>query len=492
MDTIRNLAKRVCSSLTRLRPRSIRGRITVFVTVLAVALLIPMGLLSEMVVRQGAGDATWLDTREQATLTAAAARLGQLADPIVPRVAGIHLVQVVTPDHRVVASSAAAKAMPPLASVRPQPNRPQQDLRTCLTNPKTCLHVSALRVEPAADSLVVYAGRPSGGTGSSGVLNAIFAAEVAALIMLTMWGTWKIAGRTLRPVEDIRSELAAINVNDVGNRVAEPSGHDEIARLAQTVNSTLGRIERAKQVTELTLQQQRQFAADASHELRTPLAGLRAQLEEAQLHPDETDLRELLDRALSDVDRLQAIITDLLLLARVGANKFTEREPVDLAELVEEEVLRRNDRVKVQLRLQSGVTVCAVRSHIGRLLTNLLDNAQRHARGSVRVEVHLNGGDAELSVSDDGAGIPPCQRERIFERFTRLDAARSRDRGGTGLGLAIAQDIAKAHQGTLRVGESPCGGARFVLNLPLGNSPVNSHALTSGSAGPINGFDHRV
>ncbi|WP_370022081.1 ATP-binding protein [Planotetraspora sp. GP83] len=302
----------------------------------------------------------------------------------------------------------------------------------------------------------------------------LFVAEVPVLIGLTVWGTWKVAGRTLRPVEDIRCELAAINVNDVGNRVAEPSGHDEISRLAHTVNGMLARIEHAKCVTERALQQQRQFAADASHELRTPLAGLRAELEEAQLHPDETDLRDLLNRALTDVDRLQAIITDLLLLARVGASKVTEQQPVDLAELVEEEVTTRNDRVRVQLRLQSGVTVKVVRSHIGRLLTNLLDNAQRHARQAVRVEVYLSGDAAVLAVSDDGTGIPEAERERIFERFTRLDAARSRDHGGTGLGLAIARDIAKAHHGILRVADSASGGACFVLHLPLARPPSYS------------------
>jgi signal transduction histidine kinase len=475
------------SPLARLRPRSIRGRITVLVTLLAVLLLAPTGLLIGSLARQTFKDTSWLDARHQSFTTAEAVRTGRLGNPIAPDVPGITLIQVVTPDRQVIAASPAARGLPPMSSVRPQPDRPQMDVRSCPSHGDgSCLRISALRVSQAGNSPVVYAGRPALGMMAGGPFDWLFAAEVVALVLITGWGTWKIAGRTLRPVEDIRTELASINVRHVGSRVAEASGHDEIGRLARTVNSTLARIEEAKRATESALLRQRQFAADAAHELRTPLAGLRAELEEAQLHPDQTDLADVLQRTLTDVDRLQAIIADLLLLAKLGANAPMEQRPVDLAVLVEQEVSQRRQRVDVRLRLEPGVTVDGVRSQLSRLVANLLDNAQRHAGHAVQVEVCRGGAGAELSVSDDGTGIPLAERERVFERFTRLDSARSRDHGGTGLGLAIAHEIAIAHGGTLRVTDSPEGGARFVLRLPLAKLPAAAdepiHAMISGHA----------
>ncbi|WP_440064389.1 ATP-binding protein [Streptosporangium sp. OZ121] len=268
----------------------------------------------------------------------------------------------------------------------------------------------------------------------------------------------RIVTVSLKPVTAVRTELDEINANSLDRRVPVSPGDDEIHELADSVNRTLARLEGA-------MERQRQFTADASHELRTPLAGLRAQLEEARLHPGETDLNELLAHSLSDLDRLQSIITDLLLLAKIECSPPQLRERVDLATLVRAEVSRRADPQKVRLVLASEVPVDAVHSQIGRAVTNLLDNAERHARETVVVEVRANGDGAEVIVDDDGEGIAETDRGRIFERFARLDAARSRDRGGTGLGLAIARSIAHAHDGTLQVGTSPFGGARFVLRL---------------------------
>ncbi|MEU8038538.1 GAF domain-containing sensor histidine kinase [Streptosporangium sp. NPDC049078] len=229
-----------------------------------------------------------------------------------------------------------------------------------------------------------------------------------------------------------------------------------------------------KQTTESlrdTLDRQRRFTADASHELRTPLAGLRAQLEEARLHPGQTDLTDLLNHTLNDVDRLQAIITDLLSLARTGTTPLTALEPVDLTELVEAEVTHRiGDHHPTRLDLTPDVLANAVPIQIRRMLNNLLDNAQRHATHHVTVEVRRVGDDAghiaELSVTDDGPGVPPAEHEHIFQPFTRLDSARSRDHGGTGLGLAIARAIARDHHGTLHVEDARPNGARFTFRLP--------------------------
>ncbi|MEV7007062.1 ATP-binding protein [Streptosporangium sp. NPDC051022] len=227
-------------------------------------------------------------------------------------------------------------------------------------------------------------------------------------------------------------------------------------------------LERATASLQRSLELQRRFTTDASHELRTPLAGLRAQLEEARLHPDQTHLGELIGHALRDVNRLQAILDDLMLLARLGAVPPTAFERIDLAELAEAEACSRiGDRHEVRLDVRPGVMVDVVPSQICRILRNLLDNAQRHAAHIIVVRVRRIVGGAELSVTDDGPGVPEAECDHIFQRFTRLDTARSRDHGGTGLGLAIARDIAQAHHGTLQVQNASPHGARFVLHLPL-------------------------
>ncbi|MFC4588547.1 sensor histidine kinase [Sphaerisporangium corydalis] len=422
----------------------------------------------------------WLEARKEATIAAATDRLGQLKTTIKSDVPGIDLIQVVGPDHHVIASSPAARGLPPLSSAWPAAEDPQEDVQNCAEGSVGCVRLSALRVTSAPDSPVVYAGKRAPAEGATGLINAIFLTQGIALIILAVVTTWKVTERTLRPVEAIRAELAAINVNDLSSRVPETSGDDEIARLARTVNSTLERLEHARGRMELALNQQRQFAADASHELRTPVAGLRAQLEEAQLHPSETDLAELLGHSLRDVDRLQSIIADLLLLERVDAEVLRPKEPVDLSSAVRAEVSRRADPGRIRLRLSPDVTIDAIHTQIGRVITNLLDNAERHARHTVSVEVRKHQDGAELLVDDDGDGIALADRERIFQRFTRLDAARSRDRGGTGLGLAITRDIVQAHGGTIEVGASPTGGARFTITIPL-TEPSRSTPNTSHS-----------
>ncbi|MEV8016492.1 HAMP domain-containing sensor histidine kinase [Streptomyces sp. NPDC086554] len=269
--------------------------------------------------------------------------------------------------------------------------------------------------------------------------------------------TWLVTRRALRPVDAIRSEMAAITASeDLARRVPEPDTHDEVARLARTTNETLAALQ-------ASVERQRRFVADASHELRSPIASLRTQLEVGVAHPELLDV----DGAVEDTVRLQELAADLLLLARLDAGEKPGATRVDLAALAREELSQRTrDRVEVRTDLL-GVEVAGSRGQLARVLGNLVNNAQRHARTHVTVATRAEGAWAVLAVSDDGAGVPESEREHVFERFVRLDDARTRDDGGAGLGLAIARDVAERHGGTLTVQEAPGGGALFELRVPL-------------------------
>ncbi|MEV4298067.1 sensor histidine kinase [Microbispora rosea] len=290
--------------------------------------------------------------------------------------------------------------------------------------------------------------------------------ETAELIALNAWVTWKVGGRLLRPLETVGAELSRIDFAHLAAGISVPRRAQEITRLSRTINQVLGRVQKAKEELEELARRQRQFASDVAHELRTPITGLRVQLEAAQQDPGSVPLPTLLETTLGQVDRLQTITEDILGLARMPHCPPAEWRQVDLAALVKAEIAQRADQHQVRLRITHGATVTAVPSQISRLLANLLNNAQRHSRRVVCVEVRAEPTAVEVAVSDDGPGIAEADRERVFQRFTRLDDARRLDRHGTGLGLAIARDIAQAHQGTLSVEESTVGGARFVLRLP--------------------------
>ncbi|MEU4822200.1 HAMP domain-containing sensor histidine kinase [Actinomadura sp. NPDC023710] len=312
---------------------------------------------------------------------------------------------------------------------------------------------------PRDETVTVYAGadlaaaRDAVGTAVRAML-----AGLPPLLAVVAGVTWLVTRRALRPVEAVRAELAEITSSgDLARRVPVPEARDEIAGLAATTNATLAALEES-------VARQRGFVADASHELRSPIASLRTQLEVAAAHPELLDVGGLVE----DVLRLQRLAADLLLLARIDAGDRPPARPVALGGLVREELERRaaGDRITVQASIEADPRVMGVPGRLSRVVGNLLDNAQRHARSAVRLSVGEEAGTAVVRVADDGPGVPPADHERIFERFVRLDDARSRDEGGAGLGLAIARDLVLAHGGDLAVREAPGGGALFELRLP--------------------------
>ncbi|OXM60141.1 sensor histidine kinase [Amycolatopsis vastitatis] len=276
---------------------------------------------------------------------------------------------------------------------------------------------------------------------------------------------WFAVRRSLRAVGAIRAEVDGVRAADLGRRVPVPDSGDEITELAVTMNEMLARLDRS-------VQRQSQFTADASHELRTPLASLRTQLEVQLAHPDRLDWRRSCENAVLDVTRMEALAGDLLLLSKLDADQHARHEPVALADLVTRHAARRLslDGVEVTTEIEATPVVHGHAGRLERVLRNLADNAERHAKSRVTITLAAAGGEAVLTVQDDGPGIPAEDRERVFDRFVRLDDDRAREDGGSGLGLAIAAEIARAHGGTLRVADSIDGGmsgACLELRLPL-------------------------
>jgi signal transduction histidine kinase len=368
-------------------------------------------------------------------------------------------LQLVDGRHRVTAGTDDTLDGPPIARFRPASTDIYATRVLCSPRGLNgCMWVVALRTYQPQGNSVVYAATPTTPWYvTSGLLMFLICVSllVVFLVCLRTWGT---VDQTLAPVEAIRAELAEITASESGRRVTVPENRDEIRRLAEAANATLDRLDGA-------LARQRSFTSDASHDLRSPIAAARAQLEEALLEPDEVDWPATARSVLQSLERLQAIVTDLLQLARLDAAAWQDTELIDLGALVTIELARSTRTKRTVPHIQDGVTVLGDRLRLVRLLTNLLDNAERHAETTIDVTVRREDGIAVLEVLDDGAGIAEEDRDVVFQRFARLAASKARDATGTGLGLPIAREIARLHGGTLTIEDSE-RGARFVLRIP--------------------------
>ncbi|GGV30430.1 two-component sensor histidine kinase [Actinomadura cremea] len=438
---------------------SARARVTVTATIV-VALLLALGVTVFYLVLRRAANAQ-LHERGSLVINELAVDV-RTTDPrggLPIRDPDFSLLQVTTPEGGQLAASEALHGRGPLRL--PAPAEPGRHRTYIADVPGVAsdVYVVVERVQTPNGPRIVYAGAPIPLYSSN---RAFFIMALATVVVVgTALASWIVAlavRRALLPVRTMSAELAQITGGDHG-RVTVPAQQDEVSELAQSVNLTLYRLENV-------LSRQRAFVADVSHELRSPITGLHAQLEVALQAPEDEDWPAVARAALADADRLQGIVSDLLILARLGSGMPAERRRVDLGAFAREEAARRPRRVRLEIDAEDGVMVRVAPEQIARVLTNLLDNAERHARSLVRITVAARGTEAVLEVLDDGAGIAPEDRGRVFHRFLRLEEGRRRDRSGTGLGLPISRDICDAHGGTLVIADSDVG-ARLVMVLPL-------------------------
>jgi len=408
----------------RLTPRTVRGRATAVVTLMtALALAVSGGILLYAVRHELIGTAQ-IDAADLA-----------IADP------PFTTTPTTTPSLTALPqpSASAGRSASAGPSTSPGPSASTGD-----DQPMAAQEVDFILIDTAQDTMV-----------------RLMLIGIPMLLLLIAALTWLAMGRALRPVEAIRAEFAEITAHDLHRRVPDQHTGDEISRLAATMNATLDQLQRA-------VERLRTFTSDASHELRGPLTTLFTRLELAAARPGTADWPPIAAESIHDVEQLRQIVDDLLLLARLDAGHVLHQDTFTLSDVVRQAT--RNHHVQLQ-DSSAGQPLRGSRTAMLRLVTNLIDNATRYARSTVAVQLHCAAGHLILEVLDDGPGIDAADRARVFDRFFRLDEARTRtDGGGTGLGLAIAREIATAHDGTLTAEEPEPGhhGARLVLTVPIG------------------------
>ncbi len=362
-------------------------------------------------------------------------------------------VQVVR-DDEVIAASANVRGLPPLAS--PAPGEHVRLDQVPFTDAPFI--VASL----ARGNLTAIVGRNIDDEvdARTTVRNALLFG-VPALLVVVGAVTWWIVGRALRPVEDIREEVERISARELDRRVPDAPGDDEVTRLAATMNRMLDRLQSSQD-------RQRRLVSDASHELRSPVAAIRQHAEVASQHPDATQVDALATAVLEETDRLQGLVEDLLVLARLDEGGESAAAEVDLDDIVLAEAarLRRMTSIDVDTSGVGAGRVYGSAPALERVVRNLTENAVRYALG--RVALGLTQADRRviLTVEDDGPGIASPDRERVLERFVRLDESRGRGTGGAGLGLAIVSEVTANHGGETTLGESPLGGLRVQVRLP--------------------------
>jgi signal transduction histidine kinase len=457
----------------RLARLSLRARLLLVGLVGVAGALLVGGVLMYAVLTQSLSRSVEGAARSSAEQVALLVGAGRVPDPV--PVSGAQVLQVLDPQGRVVSGSVTADRLTPLVT--------QDELRRALAGESVVvpgsrsglagsLQVAAVSAQPQGGNGPAYsvvAAAPTADIEQSArtlrwLLLAIFPLLLAVLALIA----WRVIGAALAPVEALRRGAERIDESSSDTeRLPVPPTDDEVSALATTLNAMLDRIAAARR-------KQRAFVADAAHELRSPLASMRTQLEVAQRLGEGGDLPA---DVLPDVERLSAVVNDLLLLARAddaaagatGRRDVTVDVTVDVAALLVQ-VHGRYSAARVPVRVAPGLSSRSVLARVDeedllRALVNLVDNAVRHARSAVVLDATTIGHRVEASVTDDGSGIPVTDRERVFDRFTRLDEARDRDSGGTGLGLPITRALVRRWGGDVRL-EDAGPGVRAVVALP--------------------------
>lgn len=447
----------------RNRFRSVRVRVTAIATgVVAITLLVG-GVALVSVLREGLLNTVAGSGPQRAAEVAAFAGRGPLPNPLPPLDAPRRtLVQVVSPSGQVVAASAGLNALRPLVEPDSRHRQILGDIEGVGRGPWLAEPTPAT-IGARPETVIVLTSLAEFGEGVH-LLEGLLLLGYPVLIGFVAAVVWVVVGRSLRPVEAMRREVAEISASDLHRRVAVLGTHDEVASLAATLNDMLDRLEGS------TIRQ-RQFVADASHELRTPVANIRAAVEVATAHPAVADWATVAADILRQEERMERLTDDLLVLARSDDGRLRPRhEVVELQSLITAELARPVPGGR-RLMARGALPVARVIAdpdQIGRALTNLIDNGLRHARSTVAVALTRGSRWAEITVTDDGVGIAPADAERVFERFERLDADRGRTSGAAGLGLAIAKALIVANGGSIAVaGSTPGSGATFIVRLPL-------------------------
>jgi signal transduction histidine kinase len=447
----------------RRRITSVRARITLAATVIVAAALVAASVVLVVLLRAGLVRSVAAEAKVRAAELAALSSNGPLPVPL-PSLAAPWptLVQVIDPEGRVVTANAELGGRPPLLQVDAADREQVREVHAPLGHGGHVWRVESVPATLDGRSMtVIVATAIDQFDQSARLLGALLLVGVPILVALVAVVTWGVVGRALRPVEAMRRQVAGVSGRRVGRRIADEGGDDEIARLGRTLNAMLERLDEAGT-------RQDQFVADASHELRSPLANIQVALEVAKAHPIHADWPAVADDVLMQDKRMQTLVDDLLVLARGdGGGVRTWTSHVDLSMVVSGVLASPTfDRAPVRIDALQPTMVLGGRAELTRVVTNLLDNCLRFAANQVTVSVTARGRWAELVVADDGPGIAAADRDRVFDRFVRLDEHRSRHGGGAGLGLAIVKELVIAHGGAITVGDAH-PGATFSVRLPL-------------------------